>query len=102
MDIILNICYSEDSPKVCFLVFFWSQRRCRKENSFFLFVLAGFNGKLQFLGIEVSEAEFFCMPANGSVPAGEKQAVFKQIIEAAVFFNIFSWEVGGDVMFANF
>jgi len=57
------------------------------------FVLPGFSGKLQFLGIEVSEADFFCVPARGSMPAGEKQALFKQIIEAAsVFFNIFTWK----------
>lgn len=56
-----------------------------------MFVLAGFSGKLQFLGIEVREADVFCVPASGSVPAGEKQALFEQIIEAAsVFFNIFS------------
>lgn len=48
-----------------------------------------------FLSIEVSEADFY-MPATSSVLAGEKQAVLKQIVEAAsIFFNIFSWKVRG-------
>lgn len=90
MDVILNICYSDGSPKVCFLVLLWSQGRYRKEKLGFV-CLAGFSGKLQFLGIEVSEADVFCVPASGSVPAGAKQALFEEIIEAAsVFFNIFS------------
>lgn len=68
-------------------------REDAKKTTCFWFVLAGFNGKLQFLGVEVSEVDF-CMSASGSVPAGEKQAAFKQIIEtASVFFNIFAWKV---------
>lgn len=78
---------------------FWCSSGPREDaerKTWFLFVLAGFNGKLQFLGIEVSEAGCFSVPARGSVPAGEEQAVFKQVIEAAsVFFNIFSWKVRG-------
>lgn len=73
---------------------FWCSSGPREDaerKSWVLFVLAGFSGKLQFLGIEVREADVFCVPASGSVPAGEKQALFEHIIEAAsVFFNIFS------------
>lgn len=77
---------------------FWcssgSREDAERKNSF-LFVLAGFDGQLWFLIIEVSEADFY-MPATSSVLAGEKQAVLKQIVEAAsIFFNIFSWKVRG-------
>lgn len=77
---------------------FWCSSGPREDTerkTWFLFVLAGFSGKLQFLGTKVREADFFCVPAS-SVPAGEKQALLKQIIEAAsVFFNIFSEKVRG-------
>lgn len=60
-----------------------------------MFFLAGFNDQLWFLSIEISEADF-CMPATGSVLAGENQALLKQIVEAAsVFFTTFSWKVRG-------
>lgn len=76
--------------------FFWCSsgpREDTKKKICFSFVLAGFNGKLQFLGVEVSEVDF-CMSASVSMPAGEKQAAFKQIVEtASVFFNFFAWKV---------
>jgi len=60
-----------------------------------LFVFTHLSGKLQFLGIEASKDDL-CIPASGSLPAGRKLAVFKQIIEAAsVFFNIVSTESEG-------
>lgn len=77
---------------------FWCSSGFREEaeiKTCFLFVVAGFNGQWWFLSIEVSEADFY-MPATGSVLAGEKQALLKQIVEAAsIFFTIFSWKVRG-------
>lgn len=78
---------------------FWCSSGSREDaerKTSFLFVLAGFDGQLWFLSIEVIEADFY-MPATGSVLAGEKQALLKQIIEAAsIFFpNIFSRKVRG-------
>lgn len=77
---------------------FWcssSSREDAERKTCFLFILAGFDGQLWFLSIEVSEADFY-IPATGSVLAGEKQALFQQIIEAAsIFINIFSRKVRG-------
>lgn len=78
---------------------FWcccSSREDKERKTWFLFEFCFFLlisvAKLQFLGIEASKADL-CIPASGSLLAGKKLAIFKQIIEpASVFFNILSTE----------
>lgn len=64
-----------------------------------LFVFAGFNSKLQFLGVEVSEADSY-MPAQRQLGRNRNYSnkSLKQLQYSSASFH----GKGADMMFANF